>query len=199
MNHEKNNSEIDQVKQLLAKSFDGSEGDDVPPMPEGLRDRIADQYGRTASNEVVEKSTGESFFSLISQLFRKPAFAVGMAAVIMLLVATAVFNRPDTNPGFRGGDDPSSVTLVLHLIDAPTTEAIKASGFDSEALKETKNPDELGDLLDDAGVRIVLDGSVNKILGYMPGEATPAIEEEMPSDAAALAAKVAAMQAKLTK
>ena len=198
MNHEKNTSDIDQLKQVLAKSFDGSEGDDVPPMPEGLRDRIADQYGRTASHEVVE-STGERFFSLISQLFRKPAFAVGMAAVVMLIVATAVFNRPDSTTGFRGGDDPSSVTLVLHLIDAPTTEVIKTSGFDSEALKETKNPDELGEVLDSAGVRIVLDGRVNKILGYMPGETEPAIEEDMPSDPAALAAKVAAFQAKLTK
>lgn len=198
MNHEKNSSEIDQVKEVLAKSFDGSEGDDVPPMPEGLRDRIADQYGRTAPDGVA-KGSGESFFSLISQLFRKPAFAVGMAAVIMLVVATAVFNRPGDDPGFRGPGSSSEVTLVLHEVDAATVEGIKNAGIDSEALVETTSADELGEALDQTGVRIVLDGRVHKILGYMPGESEPAMEEEMPSDPAALAAKVAAFQAKLSK
>jgi hypothetical protein len=200
MKHEKNTSEIDQLKQVLAKSFDGSEGDDVPPMPDGLRDRIADQYGRTASSEVVER-TGDSFFSLLGQLFRRPAFAAVTAAVIMLVVATAIFNKPGGGEPFRdpGGDTRSAVTLVLHLIDTPTTDAIKSAGFASEALMETKNPDELGAVLQKAGVRIVLDGRVGKIFGYLPGEVTPAIEEDLPADPAALAAKVAAFQAKLTK
>jgi hypothetical protein len=198
MKHEKNTSEMDQLKQVLAKSFDGSEGDDVPPMPDGLRDRIADQYGRSTSSEVVER-TGDSFFSLLGQLFRKPAFAVVTAGVIMMVVATAVFKRPGSEPFRDPGGTPSAVTLVLHQIDAPTTEGIKSAGFASKALTETQNADELGAALEAEGVRIVIDGAAGKIFGYLPGEATPAIEEDLPADPAALAAKVAAFQAKLTK
>lgn len=198
MNHEQNTPDLDDLKQVLAKSFDGSEGDDVPPMPEGLRDRIADQYGRAAAPAAV-RSTGESLFARISELFRKPAFAVAAAAVVMLVIATSVLNRPDRATVFRGGGPGSEVTLVLHRVDAPTTASIKAAGFDGEALTETRNPDELGAVLAAPGAHIVIDGGAAKILGYLPGEAKPSIEEELPGDPAALAARVAAVQAVLLK
>ena len=198
MNQEKNSSEIDQVKQVLAKSFDGSEGDDIPPMPDGLRDRIEDQYGRAASDEVVRDS-GESFFSLLSQLFRKPAFAVGMAAVIMLVVGTALLNRPTGDPGFRGPGSSTEVRLVLHQVDAATVQGIESAGIDRGAMVVTASADELGAALDRAGVRIVIDGRVNKLFGYLPGASEPSLEEDLPSDPSVLAAKVAEVQGKLTK
>ena len=36
----------DELKVLLAKSFQAEQAEDVPPLPDGLRDRIRDQYGQ---------------------------------------------------------------------------------------------------------------------------------------------------------
>lgn len=196
MNHEKNTSEQDDLKQVLSKSFDGAEGDDVPPMPEGLRDRIADQYGRSVAPR--ESATGEGLFSRISRLFQQPAFAAATAVILLLVVATAVMNRPDSPSGFRGGTGTgAAVTIVLHQVDAPTRGVIMDVGFDAEALTETKSPDELGAALEGNGVRIVIDGAASRILGFRPGETTPSVEEALPSDPSALAGRMVAIQARL--
>ena len=56
----------EELKALLSRSFRSEEGDDAPPLPEDLRDRIRDQYGRlpgTAPTPTEEHS--ESIFSKI--------------------------------------------------------------------------------------------------------------------------------------
>ena len=105
MNHEKKPSDIEQLKQVLAKSFDGSEGEDIPPLPEGLRDRITDQYGRRATPSQDARTSTETLFSRISGLFRTPAFAGATAVLIVLLVATAVIRQPDGTKVTRGGGE----------------------------------------------------------------------------------------------
>jgi hypothetical protein len=53
MTNDPHSPDLDQIKSLLAKSFDASEGDDVPPLPESLRDRINGQYGRTQAHRTA--------------------------------------------------------------------------------------------------------------------------------------------------
>ena len=198
MNQEKKSSEIDQLKQLLAKSFDGGEADDVPPLPDGLRDRIAGQYGRSATPSQGMRPRTETLFSRISRLFRTPAFAGAAAVLILLLVATVVINRPDSTGGLRGGDDGhSSLTVVLYQLDEASRSAV--SDLDGSALTTAGSEAELAKALEGTGARIVLDGEADKILGYLPGQTAPHIEEPLPGDPAELAKRIAAIQFKLAE
>ena len=73
----------DELKALLAQSFHSEEADEVPPLPEGLRDRIRDQYGKepTPSAAPTEERS-ESIFAKISRLFAQPQFSGAAAALV---------------------------------------------------------------------------------------------------------------------
>ena len=58
---------------------------------------------------------------------------------------------------------------------------------------------ELAKALQATGARIVLDGAAHKILGYLPGQTEPHIEEPLPGDPTELANRIAAIQLKLTE
>ena len=199
MNHEKKSSDIDQLKQVLAKSFDGGEADDVPPLPDGLRDRITGQYGRSATPSQNARTSTDTLFSRISQLFRTPAFAGAAAVLILLLVATVIINRPDSTRGLRGGDGHPSLTVVLYQLDEATRSAVIESDLDGNALTTAGSEPELAEALQATGARIVLDGAAHKILGYLPGQTEPHIEEPLPGDPTELANRIAAIQLKLTE
>lgn len=199
MNPEKKSSEIDQLKQLLAKSFDGSEADDIPPLPEGLRDRIADQYGRSAPPSQRARTSTDTLFSRISRLFQTPALAGVAAVLILLLVATVVINRPDSTKGLRGDGELPSVTLVLYKLDEQSRSVVTESDLEGSALTTVASETELAKALEAEGARIVLDGTAGKILGYHPGQTDPAIEEPLPDDPGTLALRLAAIQRQLDK
>jgi hypothetical protein len=204
MNPEKKSPDLDQLKQLLAKSYDGSEASDVPPLPEGLRDRIADQYGQSAttpSPQAVTQKVG--FFSAVSQLFATPSLQAVAALVILLLVATVVIKSTgpsSTGGALRGGDGTlSSVTCILMDLDEAEKAAVAESGLAEDALTTADSPGALTKALEAVGVRIVIDGNSDQILGYLPGSNTPTIEEPLPADPAALTSKIAQIIAELSK
>jgi hypothetical protein len=202
MNPEKKSPDLEQLKQLLAKSYNGSEADDVPPMPDGLRDRIADQYGQSATTPSPQvESQKVSFFSAVAQLFATPALRAATALVILLLVATVIIINVPSNPkGIRGGGEPtSSITCVLHGLDAAEEEAVAKSGLSKEALRFSKSATELQGAIEAEGAVLIINGETDQILAYLPGEDTPTIEEPLPTDPAELTAKIAQIIAKLSK
>ena len=48
----------DELKVLLAKSFQAEQAEDVPPLPDGLRDRIRDQYGQVETAPQTDGTEG---------------------------------------------------------------------------------------------------------------------------------------------
>ena len=201
MNPEKNTPDLDQLKHLLAKSYDGSEANDVPPMPDGLRERIAGQYGRSATTPSPQVEIQKvSFFSAVAQLFATPSLRAAAALVVLLLVATAVLkNLPDSTTGtIRGGGDPSSsITCILYGLDTAEQTAVANSGLGEDALKTATTSADLDGALQGEGVRIVINGDTDQILGYLPGKDTPTIEEPLPADPADLTTKIAQIIAEL--
>lgn len=195
MKPEKKSPDLEQLKQLLAKSYDGSEAEDVPPMPDALRDRITDQYGHSATKPSPQaESQKVSFFSALTQLFATPSLRAVSALVIMLLVATVVIKTSTTStkgPGRGGDENPSSITCILYGLDADEQTAVSASGLDEEALQTITSATALDSALKGDGLRIVINGETDLILGYLPGADKPTIEEPLPSDPAALSAKLA--------
>ena len=205
MNPEKKSPDLEQLKQLLAKSYDGSEANDVPPLPDGLRDRITDQYGQSAATPSPLVETPKvSFFSAVAQLFATPSLQAVAALVILLLVATVVIQNtgPSSTGVLRGPDGDgtlSSVTCILLDLDEAEKAAVAQSGLAEGALTTADSPDALTKALEAVGVRIVIDGNTDQILGYLPGSDTPTIEEPLPADPAALTSKIAQIIAELSK
>lgn len=203
MKPEKTSPDLEQLKQLLAKSYDGSEGEDIPPLPDSLRDRLADQYGRSAATPSPVAERGKvGLFASLAQLFATPAMRAVAAVVILLLVVTVVISTgPESTQGVvrGGGENLSGITCILHQLDADEQKAVAASGLDERALRTTDSPAALDAALQGEGVRIVLDGENDLILGYLPGDTAPSIEEPLPGDPGTLTAKVAEMAAKLGK
>ena len=153
MKPEKKSPDLEQLKQLLAKSYDGSEADDVPAMPDALRDRITDQYGYSATKPSPQvESQKVSFFSALTQLFATPSLRAVSALVILLLVATVVIKTSTTStkgPG-RGGDEiPSSITCILYGLDAAEQTAVSASGLDEEALQTVTSAAKLAEIINE--------------------------------------------------
>ena len=169
MTNDPHSPDLDQIKSLLAKSFDASEGDDIPPLPESLRDRINGQYGRTQAHRTA--SSG-GFFATLTRWIAQPAFAGASVAIILALVAVTFFKPQDQPSTFRG--DPSqgaSVTIALYQIDAATEKAMQESGyFDEKALRVLQTPQELAAI---PTPKIVIDGSTSTILLYSTEESEP--------------------------
>ncbi len=203
MNPEKKTPDLDQLKQMLAKSYDGTEAQDVPPMPDGLRDRIADQYGRSATTPSPSvESQKVSFFSAVAQLFATPSLRAVAAVFVLLLVATVVLkNIPSSTTGTLrgGGGNPPSILCILHGLDRAEQDAVAKSGLGQESLQTATTSADLEAALKSDRARIVINGESNLILGYFPGTDIPTIEEPLPTDPAALTAKIARIAAQLAK
>lgn len=187
---------------MLAKSYDGSEGEDVPPLPDELRDRIADQYGQATT--APSKATAEKFnvFAAMARFFPTPELQRIAALVTLLLVATVLIKTIPSNSNdlVRGhGDAPPPITCVLYGLDPAEQAAVHASGLGAEALHSATTPAELQIALDTDGPRIVIDGTQDKILGYPSGKSTPSIEETLPRDPHDLTTKIAEIITRLTQ
>jgi|GEM_PF-1397983 len=203
MNPEKKTPDLDQLKQMLAKSYDGTEAIDVPPMPDGLRDRIADQYGRSATTPSPSvESRKVRFFSAVAQLFATPSLRAVAAVFILLLVATVVLKTiPSSTTGTLrgGGGNPPSILCILHGLDETEQAAVANSGLGKESLQTATTSADLQAALKSEKARIVINGESNLILGYLPGQDIPTIEEPLPTDPAALTATIASIAAELVK
>ena len=161
----------EELKALLSRSFRSEEGDDVPPLPEDLRDRIRDQYGRelvTAPAPTEEHS--ESIFSRISRLFAQPQFSGALAAVVLIAVAAFLLipDRSDpSNGGMRGNDseDPANpaATIILYGFEPSRADAIKAVLDPAVAsIRQDISGEPAAE-----GITIIIDGKAGTIEAYV--------------------------------
>ncbi|NNC90804.1 MAG: hypothetical protein HKN82_20300 [Akkermansiaceae bacterium] len=185
MNQDRNPNEIEELKAILAKSLDPGEGEDVPPMPDSLRDRISGQWGKGAA---VGTNPPGNLFTRFTALFAQPAWAGAAAAVALLLVAAVVFINPrgDTLRGSSGQVDP--VAIVLYKLDPAAEQAIKDSGyFEVQALHVVRTEEELRKV---GPPKIVIDGPGGNIVAHATGGTAPRITS-IPADPSQLAGAVA--------
>ena len=160
----------EELKALLSRSFRSEEGDDVPPLPEDLRDRIRDQYGRelvTAPTPTEEHS--ESLFSRISRLFAQPQFSGALAAVVLIAVAAFLLIPDRTDPlngGIRGNDSEvpanPAATIILYGFEPSRADAIKAVLDPAVAsIRQDISGEPAAE-----GITIIIDGKAGNIEGY---------------------------------
>lgn len=175
-------SNHEELKALLAQSFHSEEADEVPPLPDGLRDRIQDQYGKEltpAPVAAVERS--ESIFAKLSRLFAQPQFTGAAAAVVLIAVAAFLLipggTDAPTNPGtVRGTADPvvptnPAATIILYGLDSEKAAALKAVLDPKLAtIKEDISSEPAA-----KGATIIIDGKKGQILGYAEPDAEATI------------------------
>ena len=167
--------QYEELKALLSQSFRSEDGEDVPPLPEDLRDRIRSQYGRnlaTGSTPTAEHS--ESIFSRISRLFAQPQFSGALAAVVLIAVAAFLLipDRSDsTSGGMRGNrsevpDNPAA-TIILYGFEPARADAIKAVLDHTVAsIREDISDEPAAE-----GITIIIDGKAGTIEGYASPDA----------------------------
>jgi hypothetical protein len=184
----------EELKALLAKSFHSEEADNVPPLPDALRDRIQDQYGKAKAKSPARTASeehSESIFAKISRLFAQPAFG-GAAAALVLIAVAAFFLIPKDDPtipdGPRGATAYNGVTIVLYGFDADQAEAIKKQ-LDPESAKILTN---LSGEPSGEGRTIIIDGKDGEIEGYTSHDAE-AIIVALPDSPAQIADAIAKM------
>ena len=177
--------QYEELKALLSKSFSPEEGEDAPPIPDQIRDRIRDQYGRTNSAaDASSSSRDESLIARISRLWAQPQFSGALAAVALVAVA-AFLLIPDRNDRMEGG-------MRGKQVEAPNSPAtsIIIYGLEpgrAEALKGVLDP-KIAVLRKDIsgepaaeGITIIIDGKEGAIEGYANPSAE-ALKSELPSD-----------------
>ena len=177
--------QYEELKALLSKSFSAEEGEDIPPIPDQIRDRIQDQYGRkSAALGASSPNHDESFIARISRLFAQPQFSGAMAAVALIAVA-AFFLIPGRDEpaggSMRGNqiaapDDPMT-SVVLYGLAPGKAEAIKGVLDPNVAvIKETISGEPAAE-----GITIIINGEEGTIEGYS-GPSSEAITAELSSD-----------------
>ena len=177
--------QYEELKALLSKSFSAEEGEDIPPMPDQIRDRIQDQYGReSAAPGTSSTSHEESFIARISRLFAQPQFSGAMAAVALIAVA-AFFLIPErdgpADGGMRGkqivAPDHPMTSVVLYGLAPGKAEAIKGVLDPNVAvIRETISGEPAAE-----GITIIINGEEGTIEGYS-GRGSEAITAELSSD-----------------
>ena len=160
----------EELKALLSRSFRSEEGDDTPTLPEDLRDRIRDQYGRLpGTSPAPTEEHSESIFSRISRLFAQPQFSGALAAVVLIAVAAFLLMPDRTDPangGMRGNgweapDNPAA-TIILYGLEPARAAAIKADVDSTMAfIREDISGEPAAE-----GITIIIDGKAGTIEGY---------------------------------
>ncbi len=177
--------QYEELKALLSKSFSAEEGEDVPPIPDQIRDRIQNQYGRKGdASSAISKGRDESLIARISRLFAQPQFTGAMAAVTLIAVAAFLLIPERDGPvggGMRGkqivAPDNPVTSVVLYGLSPGRVEAIKGVldpkiAVVSETISEEPADD---------GITIVVNGEKEIIEGYSdPG--SEAITADLPTD-----------------
>ena len=176
----------EELKALLSRSFHSEEGEDAPPLPESLRDRIQDQYGRELSRATAPaEEHGESIFSRISRLFAQPQFSGALAAVVLVAVAAFLLIPPrDDQPGGggmrgNGTDAPANpaATIILYGFDSANADAIR-NVLDPRvaSIREDISGEPAAE-----GITIIIDGKAGTIEGYANPNAE-AVTVELPDN-----------------
>lgn len=168
----------EELKALLASSFHSEEADDTPPLPQGLRDRIRDQYSKKATTSVASPET-QSFFEKLFSLFKTPAYAGAAAALVLLAVVAVVLNLDNNREVMRGGSgEKTAVTIYLVGLDDTARETLNNSKlFAEDALKVAT----LTEALNAANPKIIVNGESDTIQGFTAG-GTAAQEKPFPAD-----------------
>ncbi|MDP0491236.1 MAG: hypothetical protein Q7Q71_09335 [Verrucomicrobiota bacterium JB023] len=160
------------MKSMLEQSLQPPAGEDVPPLPEDLRERLLGQYGPMQSRAAA--TAKPSFWSALGQLFAQPAFSGALAAVVLLAVIGALSLRPDGAVG-EGVDTVRDVAppaaqaqsiVILYQVEPEQREEFLESGyFDKESVKTTASSAELEELVARPGKSVVIDGAAGEIRG----------------------------------
>ena len=177
--------QYEELKALLSKSFSAEEGEDIPPIPDQIRDRIQDQYGRkSAAIGASSANHDESFIARISRLFAQPQFSGAMAAVALIAVA-AFFLIPERDGPAGGGmrgkqivaPDHPITSVVLYGLAPGKAEAIKGVLDPNVAIiSETISGEPAAE-----GITIIINGEEGTIEGYS-GPSSEAITADLSSD-----------------
>ncbi|HJM65602.1 MAG: hypothetical protein QF405_09010 [Roseibacillus sp.] len=158
------------LKALLAQSFRSEEADDVPSLPEDLRDRIRSQYGKDlAPAPTPTEERSESIFTRISRLFAQPQFSGSLAAVALIAVAAFLLMPDRTDPpngGMRGNDQEvpanPTATIILYGFEPAAADTIKAVLDPAVAsIRQDISGEPAAE-----GITIIIDGKAGKIEGY---------------------------------
>ena len=175
----------EELKALLSRSFHSEEGEDAPPLPDSLRDRLQDQYGRELSRaSAPAEEHSESIFSRISRLFAQPQFSGALAAVVLIAVAAFLLIPPrDDQPGGgmrgNGTDAPANpaATIILYGFDSANADAIR-NVLDPRvaSIREDISGEPAAE-----GITIIIDGKAGTIEGYANPNAE-AITVELPGN-----------------
>lgn len=163
------------LKALLASSFHAEKADDAPPLPDDLRERIRDQYGKPKTAVTRPGSQqSESWLGKLSRLFAQPAFSGAAAALVLIAVAAFLLlpDRPDRG-GTRGTPDPpettTAATVLLYAVDDEVSDAISEQ-LDPKATKA------ITDLIGEPsaeGRTVIIDGKAGLLKGYRSPDAAP--------------------------
>ncbi|RPF91177.1 MAG: hypothetical protein CBB78_004180 [Roseibacillus sp. TMED18] len=177
--------QYEELKALLSKSFSAEEGEDIPPIPDQIRDRIQDQYGKkSAAPGTSSTSHEESFIARISRLFAQPQFSGAMAAVALIAVAAffLIPERDDAAGGSMRGKQIAApeypiTSVVLYGLAPDKAEAIKGVLDPNVAIiSETISGEPAAE-----GITIIINGEEGTIEGYS-GPSSEAITAELSSD-----------------
>lgn len=181
--------ENEELKTLLRNSFHSEPSDEIPPLPDDLRERIRDQYGRQAASPPDKPR--ESLLNSLWDLFRRPAFAGAAAAVLLLGVALLVFFPKDGATGDgamrgAGSGDGQAITIMLYKAPAEVKEALLKRGFDESRIRTVTDPSAA---TSSEGPVILVDGA-DAELEYHPGDGKPSVITKFPADPDAVATEV---------
>ena len=177
--------QYEELKALLSKSFSAEEGEDIPPIPDQIRDRIQDQYGRkSAALGASSPNHDESVIARISRLFAQPQFSGAMAAVALIAVAAffLIPERDDAAGGSMRGKQIAApeypiTSVVLYGLAPDKAEAIKGVLDPNVAIiSETISGEPAAE-----GITIIINGEEGTIEGYS-GPSSEAITAELSSD-----------------
>ncbi|WP_411846139.1 hypothetical protein AAFN60_00080 [Roseibacillus persicicus] len=158
--------ELRGITEILEKSLQPHPQEEVPPMPDDLRERLRGQYGdQQAASEV--KAPG--LWAQLKSLFAQPAFSGALAALVLVGVLMSLLLKPDPAgeaEQMRGKTTgPSSFTaIILFDLDESQTKAVMESGyFDSAHLHPVTTEAELMDWISREGQSIVVNGATGEI------------------------------------
>jgi len=175
----------EELKALLSKSFHSEEGEDVPPIPDQIRDRIRDQYGRENSTaDTASPGRDESLIAKLSRLFAQPQFSGAMAAVALIAVAAFLLvpDRNDISGGEMRGKPIAApanpaTSIIIHDLDPERAEALRGV-LDPNLVVLRK--DISGEPAAE-GITIIISGPEDTIEGYA-GPDSEALKSILPSD-----------------
>lgn len=161
-------AELKGITEVLQKSLRPEKDENIPPMPEDLRDRLKGQYGDTSA--IIAEESEEGWSNRLMSLFAQPAFVGSLAALVLVAVLISLLVRPnpkDSTEVMRGGGEAVSATqviIILFGLDEGQIQSVKESGyFEKKHLYTTSSKEELAQWVARDGDSIVVDGAAGEV------------------------------------